>query len=816
MIKKSSPSVQFPWYSILKALWNRKWLITGVWAVVSAGVVVLVWCLPPVYTSEAVVLVESQRIPEKFVSATVNEDLEDQLSNLTEEVLSSSRLTELIQKFHLYENERRHHSPEEVIRIMRNDIKIVLQRNGPPGRPGSFHISFRASRPGVAADITNLMASFFINENFRSRQVEAAGTSEFLDNRLADSKVELERQEQRLSAYKLEHIGELPQQENAILTTSSQLSGRLNSVQNDISRAQENKALLESTLAQVQSSEVALENASRPESVSASGDPGTPLSDPHAEVKRLEALVASLRLRYKDDHPDVKLALADLAHAKDVALANDAEADTEKQARPKPSAPDRPKKTAALSPGMIALQERITNIRGQITMESQEITRLEHERDQLTHNLSESSNKLDRLPIREQELARITRDYEITKADYQSLLSKKLAANVAADMERNEKSERFVMLDKANVPQKPSSPKRGLWDTAGCFGGLIFSLALGLVLEYRKGRLLGEWELPKNVTILSRIPVLQKTAGRDIPDQGSGTQDSPDFGGGASPVLRGAHLPQRVGTLAFPFTGDNGMAMDQYRILRTRVTQSSRAPKVIAISSPGIGDGKSTTALNLAGALTLKPDVDVLLVDADFRRSSLSKTLGVRPTPGLADVLAGTCTLNQALIRFAELPRFHFLAAGEMGGRGTDLLDSPAWRSVCEVFRQRFGFTVVDSAPAGPLADIDLIQEACDGIVLVARLDHSVRKNLLQSLETPKLLGLVLNCYVNWLTWRNHDYYRQLSATVIPSDHRNGTGSGHGVGPSKSALLRSTNGDSVANGHGHSEENLSKTAGTTD
>jgi uncharacterized protein involved in exopolysaccharide biosynthesis len=114
--------------------------------------------------------------------------------------------------------------------------------------------------------------------------------------------------------------------------------------------------------------------------------------------------------------------------------------------------------------------------------------------------------RLLQLPIREQQMAGLVRDYENSKADYQSLLGKRLAAEMATQMEKNQKSERFTVLDSARVPTKPVKPDRTLLGVGGWVLGLLVAVIGGLVFEFHKNVVLGEWELPAGTVVLGRVP----------------------------------------------------------------------------------------------------------------------------------------------------------------------------------------------------------------------------------------------------------------------------------------------------------------------
>jgi receptor protein-tyrosine kinase len=219
-----------------------------------------------------------------------------------------------------------------------------------------------------------------------------------------------------------------------------------------------------------------------------------------------------------------------------------------------------------------------------------------------------------------------------------------------------------------------------------------------------------------------------------------------------------------AGSPLFPF--DQGHpAAEQYRILRTKLIHYSSSPRMIVISSASAGDGKSVSAINLAGAMALKAETPTLLIDADFRRHALAKYLRLPEGPGLADVLEGRSSLEAALIRVEQIPSLYVLQAGDVRANPSELLDSDAWRNLCVVLRSQFRFLLVDSPPVGAVADFDLLERVADGVLLIVRPDHTPRASCyhaIESVEASKLLGIVVNCAKDWLLYRrkqNHGHY---------------------------------------------------------
>ena len=222
-------------------------------------------------------------------------------------------------------------------------------------------------------------------------------------------------------------------------------------------------------------------------------------------------------------------------------------------------------------------------------------------------------------------------------------------------------------------------------------------------------------------------------------------------------------LPARIAlsTPLLPFDNTDALASEQYRIVRTRIIQHPRQPRLIVITSGGPGDGKSVTAINLAGALSLNLEGSVLLVDADFRRSSIRTQLGFPDTPGLAEVLKGECALENALIQVRQFRNLFVLAAGEAKCNPAELLADSRWPSTCTALRNLFRYVIIDSPPVAMVTDYDLIQAPCDGTILVARPDHTKRDTCLAAVNiVPKgrLLGVLVNCVSEWFLNQRSGY----------------------------------------------------------
>ena len=490
--------------SIVRAIWKHKRLVALVTLAGALLTIAVVVSLQPVYLAEALILVEGQKIPENFVAPTVQTPLEDRLDRLKQQVLSNERLWQLIEDLNLYPKQRTTRTRDEVLGYMRNDITIKLERNWSANRPGAFRVSYEAPDPRRAAEVANRIGNFFINENLTERSQEASGTSKFLDGELEDARRKLQEQEAKLREFKDAYNGELPEQEGSLLAQMSQDKAELLGVQDAIGRAQQNKLMYESALAISQDS---MKNLRAVPRRSVDGGRSSFAAAPETELDKARAELREAQLRYKDGHPEIKRLKADIARLEQDPSQSPAPASSGRSASSiaDPDASSDPMRDSLLSSERL----KADSTRAQITMAEQEIRSLDQRSRKLIQESAEIQTRIQKIPIREEELTTITRDYETCKANYHSLLDKKLAADVATNMERGEKAERFVMLDLARPPEKPVRPKRAMLTAGGTLFWLALAMSLAFVRELQQNTFLGEWELPAGTVVLGNVPELE-------------------------------------------------------------------------------------------------------------------------------------------------------------------------------------------------------------------------------------------------------------------------------------------------------------------
>lgn len=278
----------------VKSAWGRrKWLAVVVFTVPFVTGVSLIMFMPSIYRSTATILVDRQQVPESMVRPTVTSALETRLHTISQEILSRSRLDALIRQFNLYAELRQSAPLEDVIQRMRKDIKLELKavQQGEDRRSATiaFDLSYDGRDPNTVARVTNTLASFYIEENLKSRERQAVGTAEFLKVQLAEAKKRLDEQEAMVSQFKKRYMGELPQQTDANLGAIERLSTQLRLNNDSQLRLRERRESLARQYADI---------------AAQSGDGG---SESIAErLFRLKQELRSLQATYSEKYPDVR------------------------------------------------------------------------------------------------------------------------------------------------------------------------------------------------------------------------------------------------------------------------------------------------------------------------------------------------------------------------------------------------------------------------------------------------------------------------------------------------------------------------------
>lgn len=458
------------WQTMRQHGWGIFFLTLGLTLASFVGIALL----PDHYRSTTTILVDPQKVPDEYVTSTIKEPLTERLQTISQEVLSSTGLRQIIDKRQLYPELRESMSSEEIVEYMRDKIQIEV-KNAAGSGPASFSITYEGRHPVVVAEVTSELATRFIDWNGQNRTQQAIRTTEFLSNELQEAKRSLEEQEKKVRDFKISHLGEMPEDLPATLATLAQLRAT-QQVNNDaLNRLMQERIEL-TRLSAVESGE------------DRAAVPLTERGQLEAEKKKLEAQLLELRRHYTASYPEVVEASARLERVKQ-----------ELKALPPPSAA-----TNTSEPSASAVRLEINANRTR---------QLTDEQKRLVAQIAAYQAKVDAVPVRAQQITELTRDYNISNGEYQKLLQKELSAVTAANLERRQESERFIVIDPARTPVRPFQPKRLRLMAAAFFISLVVSFGLVVLKEQMDTTVKTESQLadlvPQSVAILASIPRIQ-------------------------------------------------------------------------------------------------------------------------------------------------------------------------------------------------------------------------------------------------------------------------------------------------------------------
>lgn len=707
----------------LKDFWDlavrRKWLILTLILLGTAIGGALAWLTVDIYRSETVILIEQQKIPEKYVSSVVGGSTAERVSTMTQQVLSRTNLQKVIEDFHLYSEVIKAQGYEAVIEELRKNIKI--ETKGSKDQIEAFTISFAHHDPMMAMKVTAKLASEYISENIKIREQFIEGATEFLDQELVMAKESLEQKEKALSEYKMEHLGELPGQMEANLRTLDRLQLEKTRLQESINSINARLNLLEKTI----------QDYEKNPGLTSEGQSPFPLVKVDPLSSRLQELnreLVKLSSEYKESYPDI-ISLKIQIKAVEQELA------------------DRPRLRGEVPTNPYLVE--LLNTRKELNLQ---LPPLKSQLAVVTNNMKELESRLEDTPHHEQELLALERDYDNMQSHYQRLHENRINAGISGNLDRRQKGERFRILDPANLPTKPEGKPREFFIVGGvgAGAGLGFGLAFLLDLLWPTFRRSEEAEASLGLTTLGTIPSFKMAYGKSMKmvaseleaESGSNgkhlalsqcvdsllTRKGPDpdtegRDGGASgdrpKTSQEAFLPQLdLVTKWRP----SSMVAEQYRVAATRLNLlDTGAPhQVVLITSSMKGEGKTSTSANIAYTLARDLDEPTLVIDCDFKCPNLNKILGFKQEPGIAEYIAGVQPLEACLQQVPDVPLW-CLSVGNLNSYPVSFSKMQNLSIILDLLKSRYRFIILDGPPVLPLADVNVLTELAHIVLMVVR-----------------------------------------------------------------------------------------------
>jgi polysaccharide chain length determinant protein (PEP-CTERM system associated) len=451
------------------------------------------WLLPSVYRSGTLILVEQPSVPQQFVVSNVAGNLQERLQTITQQILSRTRLLGIIDNLNLYPEERKRLTQDDLVERMRKDIDIALMLDKENALT-SFNIYYSSKTPSTAQRVTSELSNLFISENLEARQQQSQNTTEFLASRLEEARKALSEQEEKVREFKDKHLGELPGQLQSNLQILVGMQAQMQAEEDNLNRAKQQNVYLESLVSQY-----------RTVQRSAKTGEGMPIGLPalDQELERLRAQLADISSHYTDRHPDVRKLKEQIAKTErmkqqlDLDLASKA---PDSQADNSGTAPKNYADVRDMSP--------LLELQSQLKANQIEITNRQRAIQELQAKIGEYQARLNQAPVREQQFTDLSRGYDQSRANYDSLLKKKNDSELATSLELRQQGEHFRVVDPPSLPVKPYSPNRPKLSAIGLVVGIILGAALTAGRELMDDRIYSDREFKKfaPVTVIAEIP----------------------------------------------------------------------------------------------------------------------------------------------------------------------------------------------------------------------------------------------------------------------------------------------------------------------
>ena len=460
-------------FSILK---RRKWSLIVPFILVIIASTAIALLLPSYYKSTATILIENQEIPADFVTATVTSFAEQRLQMINQRIMSAAKLTELISQFNLYPDLRKKWTIEEIIEKLKEDIRLetisteVIDRR--TGRPTTatiaFTLSYLGKTPATVQKVTDTLTSFFLKENLMVREKQTQETTLFLEEEMNKVKTDLEELDAKISSFKKQHPNELPEMLPINLQGLNAADQAIDRLKEQLRSFKEREGYLQTQLS------------------------GIAKETDQDRIENLKAQLISLKTRFSDEYPDV------------VKLKAEIEELEKKRNAEKSKSPENPTYITIASQ-LAGVQSEISSIKRQI--EDYGKTREDYQqRIERTHSIEGSYNAL----LIEQ---------ANSKAKYQDLMQKVMEAKIAHGLEKEQKGERFTLIDPARFPEVPFKPNRLAIILTGIVLGIGAGVGFAALREFtddsvRNGDALSQ---ATSFPVLSSIPLIvtQKDRARE-------------------------------------------------------------------------------------------------------------------------------------------------------------------------------------------------------------------------------------------------------------------------------------------------------------
>jgi len=401
---------------------RRKRSIAVTAATVFAASALFAFLLPPEYRSSSTILIEDQEVPRDFVNTTVTSYADQRLQTINQRIMGTDRLLEIVKKFNLYPELRQKWTTEEIVAKMREDIKlktisadVIDPRSGNP-RPATiaFTLSYRGNSPQVVQRVAGELATLYLAENLATRERQSQGTSSFLEEEMMQVKAKLAETDAKISAYKQMHVTALPELAQSNLQLAESAEQEVTRLNEQLRSLKERDSYLTSRLQTI---------------------PPDAASQDKARLAELRVKLGELKTRFTDEYPDVVKTRSEIAHLT-----------RQLREQGRDSADNRPDNTA-----YITLSSELAGVRSEIESVKRQLASFTRKRDDYRSRVAATPGVEEKYRALVDERGQLQ-----LKSD--DLARKFMEAKTANGLEKEQKGERFSLIDAARLPEAPVSP----------------------------------------------------------------------------------------------------------------------------------------------------------------------------------------------------------------------------------------------------------------------------------------------------------------------------------------------------------------------
>ncbi len=450
------------------------------------------------YQASTTILIQPQKVPTDYVQSIITTDIAQRINTISQQILSRTNLEKIIKEFGLFQD-KENMFDEDKVSSMRKRV-VVTQNSSRRQGTEAFSVSFTGNHPETVMKVANKLATFFMDENLKAREIQAVGTSEFLESELQKIKTKLENREKELASYRTSYMGGLPDELETNLRTLDRLQVQQTDALNALRDTQNAAALLKNQISRLKEMPLTGNAILQPDGTVTEA-PALSITEQQYEAGKRH--LDELLLKYTTKHPEVIKLTKSVAKLK---IKFEKEKEQLKEETDSQSSDPSETSVNRTSPNNNVLFQHEFNLR---QLEN-EISALKTNIGQIKKTMQVYQKRVEDTPKREQDLQSIQRDYNNIRESYQSLLARRLEAELAVNMEKKQKGEQFRIIDYARLPEKPISP-----DVRKLF---MFSIAIGLgigggiifLLEFLNPVIRSEDEIETEIglPILASIPPL--------------------------------------------------------------------------------------------------------------------------------------------------------------------------------------------------------------------------------------------------------------------------------------------------------------------